>query len=134
MIEGVASGLLMASFFVCAAVLMLFAIVKDPPSGWRPILEKLSPGRLTMSIVLLAYPAWGVIGLVMGLLYQISRVQLPGPGMGSPNVAFTLGVILVALAMAAPFFILLKRLIVGVLTITLSFIATFGWFLPYFSG
>ena len=134
MIEGAASGLLMASAFVCAVVFMLFAIVKDPPSGWGPILKKFSPGGLTMSIVLLAYPVWGAIGVVMGLLYQISRVQVPGPGLGSPNLAFTVGVTVMALAMAVPFMILLKRLIVGVLTITLSFIGTFGWFLPYFSS
>ena len=40
---------------------------------------------------------------------------------------------MVAVMMAAPFVILLRQVLSGVLTITIAFIVIFGWFLPYFA-
>ena len=133
-VAGAASGLLMASVFVGAGVLMLFAAVKDPSPASRAILERLRPGRLVMSGVLLAYPVWGIVGVVMGLLYRISSEQAPGGGLGSPNQVFTLAVIAVAVALAGPFAVVLRRVLAGVLAIGVAFIGLFGWFLPYFAA
>ena len=133
-IAGTASGLLMASIFICAGVMMLFVIVKDPPPGFRPILERFPPGALVLSVTVMAYPVWGIIGAVMGLLYKISIEQAPGSGIGSPNMVFTLGVVVVSVMMSAPFVILLWRVVAGVLAIAVSFIVLFGWFLPFFAG
>ena len=133
-IAGTASGLLMGSIFICAGVIMLFVIVKDPPPGFAPILERFPPGAIVLSVTVMAYPVWGIIGAVMGLLYKISIEQAPGSGIGSPNMVFTLGVVVVSVMMAAPFVILLWRVVAGVLAIAISFIALFGWFLPFFAG
>ena len=133
-IAGTASGLLMASIFICAGAMMLFVIVKDPPPGFAPILERFPPGAIVLSVTVMAYPVWGIIGAVMGLLYKISIEQAPGSGIGSPNMVFTLGVVVVSVMMAAPFVILLWRVVAGVLAIAISFIALFGWFLPFFAG
>ena len=124
----------MASIFVCAGVLMLFSIVKDPPPGFQPLLDKFPPGGLVMSAVVLAYPVWGVIGVVMGVLYTISAEQAPGSGLGSPNLVFTVAVLVVAAMMAVPFVVLLRRVVVGVVAITAAFMGVFGWFLPYFAS
>ena len=132
-IAGAAGGLLMASVFVCTAMLMLFALVRDTPPGFRPILQKFPPGRLALSVTFLAYPAWGILGVVMGVLYNISTEQAPGSGLGSPNLVFTASVVVVTAMMAAPFFLLLRRLLPGLLTITIAAIGVFGWFLPYFA-
>ena len=83
-------------------------------------------------MVTVGYPIWGIIGSLIGLIYEISTEQVPGSGLGSPNMVFTLAIVVVAVMMAAPFFLLFKRVAVGVLIITLSFIGVFGWFLPYF--
>ena len=133
-IAGAASGFVMASVFVGAGVLMLFAIVRDPPPGLQPLLRKFPPGGLAMSGVILAYLAWGAIGVVMGLLYRISTEQAPGGGLGSPNLVFTASVVLLTVAMAAPFAILLWRVVPGVLAIAVGFIVLFGWFMPYFAA
>ncbi|MCH8109678.1 MAG: hypothetical protein IIB15_06070 [Chloroflexi bacterium] len=133
LIAGAASGFLMASVFVGAGMIMLFIIVRNPPPGLQPIFEKIPPATIAMSVVVLAYPTWGAIGAVTGLLYKVSVEQIPGGGIGSPNMVFTLGIVVVAVMMAAPFVILLRQVLSGVLTITIAFIVIFGWFLPYFA-
>ena len=132
-VAGAAGGLLVASVFICAAMMMLFALVRDAPPGFRPILQRFPPGRLALSVTFLAYPTWGVIGVVMGVLYNISVEQAPGSGMGSPNLVFTAAVLVVTAMLAAPFVLLLRRVMAGVLAIAIAAIGVFGWFLPYFA-
>ena len=134
MVAGAASGILVASVFVSAGVLMVFSIVKDPSRSILPIMGKLPSGRQVKSGVFLAYLTWAVIGAVMGLLYRISDEQVPGSGLGSPNLVFTLAVVVAALMLAAPVAILLRRVVVGVAAITLAVVGVFGWFLPYFAA
>ena len=130
---GAAGGFLMASVFVSGGMLMLFSIVKNPTPAFQSIFQSFAPAKIAMSVVVLAYPTWGTIGAVAGLLYKISVEQIPGGGIGSPNMVFTLGIIVVAVLMAAPFMILLRQVLAGVLTMTVMFIGIFGWFLPYFA-
>ena len=133
LVAGTASGLLMASIFVCGGVLTLFPLVKDPSPQFQALMDRTPPGTLVIGMTVLAYPVWGIIGAIGGILYGISVEQVPGRGLGSPNLAFTVAVVVVGVMMAAPFAVLLRRVIAGVLTITLAFIGVFGWFLPYFA-
>ena len=133
LIAGASSGFLMASVFVSAGVLMLFPMVREPSPGLQAILRKYPPGSLVFPVVLVAYPVWGVVGVVMGLLYEISVEQAPGAGLGSPNLVYTAAVLLATIMLAAPFLILLRRVIAGVIAIALAFVGVFGWFLPYFA-
>ena len=67
LIAGAASGFLMASMFIGAGMLMLFSIVKNPSPAFQSIFQKFSPAGIAMSVVVLAYPTWGIIGAAMGL-------------------------------------------------------------------
>ena len=69
-----------------------------------------------------------------GVLYQISVNEAPGGGIGSPNMVFTLAIVIVSVLMAAPFFILLRSVLPWVIALTLVFVGLFGWFLPYFAA
>ena len=133
MIAGAAGGMLVASVFVSAGTLMLFSLVKDPPPHLASTVKGLS-GPLVFGIVVLAYPTWAMIGAVMGLAYLGVDEVNPGSGMGSPNLAFTLVVVVTALALAVPPLLLLRRMVAGVLAIALSFAGAFGWFLPHFAA
>lgn len=126
-------GMLMASIFITASMLILFFIVKDPPPAAKHVLDKFPPGGLALSIVVVAYPLWGVVGGLMGVLYRISIQQAPGAGIGSPNFFYTLVIVLLTVMAAAPFVVLLRgRTLIGVLVIALAFMGIFGWFYPYF--
>ena len=132
MASGAMLGLLMASIFITAGELMLFFAYKNRTPGMEPFFEKYPPTTLALTIDALSYPTWAAIGALISILYIISLEQVPGGGIGSPNFIFTLAIIVVALMMAAPFMILLRKTIVGVLAITITFVGLFGWFLPYF--
>ena len=131
---GMALGFLLASVFASVGSVMLFIILKNTPPGLQKQLGKLSPKRLTMSLVILGYPTWGAIGAVMELVYRIAKEQLPGPGIGSPNLVFTIAVLATSIGMAAPFIILLRQVAAGVVIIAVVFVGLFGWFLPLFSS
>ena len=132
-VAGTAGGFLMASLFICAGSLMMFSLVNSPTPAFRLIFDRFPPGGVVLSIVALAYPIWGIVGAIMGILYIISVEQLPGRGLGSPNLAFTLAVVVVAVMTAAPFAVLLRQVIAGVIAIAVAFVGVFGWFLPYFA-
>ena len=114
LILGAGIGFLMASVFTMAAVLMLFGAARNTHPALAPIFEKVPPSMLALGTVAVGYPTWGAIGAIMAVLYTISVEQLPGGGIGSTNQAYTLAVVAVALAMAAPFLVLLRRQPAGV--------------------
>ena len=134
LIAGAASGMLMACLFIGAGVLMLLPLVKDPPPGLRLVIERHPPSSFVMPVVIAAYPIWAIIGVVMGLLYEISLEQAPGSGLGSPNLVFTAAVLVTTAMLTAPFLVLLRRVAIGVMSMGLASMGVFGWFLPYFAA
>lgn len=124
----------MASVFIALGELTLFFIVKKRPPELRFLLDTIPPSFMAMSIVAIAYPFWGAVGAATAVLYQISLSEAPGGGVGSPNVVFTLAVVIVSVLMAAPFFILLRSVLPWIIAMTLIFVGLFGWFLPYFAA
>ncbi len=133
LIAGTAGGMLMASVFITTTMLMLFFLLKAPTPRWRAIFARYRPATLAMAIVALAYPVWGIVGAVLGVLYIISVRQAPGGGLGSPNLVFTLAVVVATAILAAPFLVLLRQVVAGVVALALVCMGIFGWFLPYFS-
>ncbi len=131
-LAGMSSGVIMALVFVSVGAITLFSIAKDPPPGFRPVLERIPSGTIMIAGAIAAYPMGGFVGVIMGLLYYISTEAAPGGGLGSPNMVFTIAVIAVSAMMVAPLLILLRRAFVGLLVLTFAFIGIFGWFMPYF--
>ena len=125
--------MLMASVFITVSMISIFNVLKNRRERLVPVLEKYPPMTLAMGIVAVSYPTWAVVGGTLALLYRVSLEQAPGGGIGSPNMAYTLAILGIVVLLAAPLAILFRRMLIGVLTITLLFIAIFGWFLPYFA-
>ena len=133
-IDGAVLGMLMASVFITVSMVSLFLVLKNRREQMMPVMEKYPPMTLAMGIVALSYPTWAIIGGILALLYRVSLEQAPGSGIGSPNMAYTLAIVGASVMLAAPLAVLLRRMLLGVLAITLLFVAIFGWFLPYFSS
>ena len=112
-IAGVFSGLLMASVTMTVGPLMLFFMAKDPSPGFQSLLERVSPMKMVMGLLAVSYPLWTIAGGVAGLIYRVSFEAFPGGGLGSQNLVFTLAVLLFAAGVAAPIFVVLRRMPVG---------------------
>ena len=132
-IDGAVLGMLMASTFITVSMISLFLVMKNRREHMMPVMEKYPPMTLAMGTVAVSYPTWAVMGGILALLYQVCLEQAPGGGLGSPNLAYTLAILGIAFALAAPIAIVFRRMLLGVLAITLTFLAIFGWFLPYFA-
>ena len=130
LIAGLASGVFMAQVFITIGCITAFFALKDPPPAIAVMLARFPPGVFVMTIVVFAYPVWGVIGIVSAFLFLALQNAAPGGGLGSPNLVYTAFVFLASVALALPLIILAKRLWSGVVGITLSAIAIFGWLLP----
>lgn len=133
-VAGAASGLLMASLFICGAELMLFFLVKSPPPAVARVFERFPPAIMAIALVVVSFPVWMAIGTVLGVVFLVGEQQLPDGGLGSPNLAFTLAVIAATAALAAPLVVLMRPLRRGLLALSLTAMAVFGWFLPYFAS
>ena len=132
-IDGAVLGMFMASVFITVSMLSLFLVMKNRREQMMPVMEKYPPMTLAMGIVAVSYPTWAVVGGIFALLYRVSLEQAPGGGIGSPNLVYTLVITGIAILLAAPLAILFRRMLIGVFAITLTFVAIFGWFLPYFA-
>lgn len=130
LIAGLASGVFMAQLFITIGCITAFFALKDPPPAIGVMLARFPPGVFVMTIVVFAYPVWGVIGIVSAFLFLALQNATPGAGLGSPNLVYTAFVFLASVALALPLIILAKRLWSGVTGITLSVIVIFGWLLP----
>ena len=129
-IAGAVSGLFMAAVFVAIAPVMLFFIAKDPSPRLRALLRRTSLLNFVMALVVLAYPVWAISGVALGLLFRVTAPEAAGGGMGSLNPLYTLAVVGVAIAVALPSALLLKRVVAGVAALALTFILVFGLLLP----
>ena len=130
LIAGLAAGVFMAQVFITVGCVTAFFALKDPPPALAVTLARFPPGVFVMTIVIFAYPMWGVIGLVSAFLFIALQNATPGGGLGSPNMVYSVGVSLAALALALPIAVLAGRLWPGVACMALACAAIFGWLLP----
>ncbi len=133
-IAGLASGMFMAHIFITVGCVTMFFALKDPPPAFAVMLARFPPGVFVMSMVILSYPVWAIIGTTLALVFLASQNAVPGAGLGSPNLVYTVGVSVATILLALPMIILAGRLWTGVACIALFSIATFGWMLPHFAS
>ena len=131
---GLATGALMASMFVGVGMFLAFTLVRDAPPGVAVYLARFPPGGLIMAIVVLSYPIWGFIGVILALVLLGLQNGAPGGGLGTPNLAYSFGVLTLCPLLAAPVAYLLRRIWRGVMGIALTAGLVFGWLLPVFAS
>jgi len=133
LIVGTISGLFMAVVWVAVCPIMLFVLAKDPSPFFEHLLEKVSPMVLTMSVVILAFPMWIVAGGGIGLIYRATVIDTYGNVAGIPNFAYNSAVVATGIIVATPIAFLLRRVIIGIVVLTVAFLLVFGAFLPFFA-
>lgn len=134
LIAGMASGALMAKMFITIWCVSFFFLLKDPPPALTAMFERVSPTVLTMGLVAAAYPLWGIVGVVMALLFAALENAAPSAGLGSPNMAYTLGVCAASTALTAPLAVVFRRVWIGLAATAISAAAIFGWLIPFLSA
>ena len=116
-------------FSVFAAVVVVGARSRIPYLA-KAIAPNISAVALAVPISLLAFFLWTALGMLFGLLYRLTLEKASGGGLGSPNLVYTVLVLIFAAYSLAMVLFIWRRLPWPVLTIGLAFIALFGWALP----
>ena len=134
LIAGVASGALMAKLFVTIWCVSFFFLLKDPPPAVAALSKRVSPTALTMGLVAAAYPIWGIVGVLMAFLFAALENAAPDAGLGSPNLAYTLGICAASVALAVPVAVVFRRVWIGLAATAASAAITFGWLTPFLAS
>lgn len=128
------------SGFVCGFVM---SIVATPPFAlWVlksrdgiPFIRSAVPQG--MPLTLLSVPiasffflVWTGLGLVFGMVLIAANNAHPQGGLGSPNLLFTVIILITAFVIFFPFFALVRSARRLALFLALSYVALFGWATP----
>ncbi|MBI4301968.1 MAG: hypothetical protein HY664_05135 [Chloroflexi bacterium] len=128
-VAGLTAGLVMGMVFIGAGAAML------PTLNLERLIRRLPEGTslslLGIVLALFIPLVWSLLGMIAGLFYLTVTNLVPGSGLGSPNLAFTLTVLAFSAAIALIPFLNQNRRLWQWLALSLSFAATFGWLLPY---
>ncbi len=131
LLAGLASGSFMASVFVAVGSSMVFAFAKDPPPIMRALLDRFQPVYLVMPVVILSYPVFGIVGILLALLLKAAEEVAPSGGLGSSNLVFTIAVASVTATVAGLLFYLTKRARIEIAIAGVTFGGVYGWLLPF---
>lgn len=130
---GMSLGFFMGGVFIAVGAVMLLRTCKNPPSFLRPIVRYASITYIALLLSVLLIMIWGIIGAFLALIYIFIEGKFPGRGLGSPNIIYTLLLILLSLIAT------LYRMAIrkekpgwGWISVNIAFLGIFGWLLPYF--
>ena len=129
-IFGVACGVMFGSLFLGAVGTLLPALNRDRPGFLSRIPAQTPIYSLVMLSLSISVLYWGIIGAALGGFYILAEEFFPRTGLGSPNLAFTAGIVGLSTAVGA---VLLRRLRWGrrqVIFLVFHFAILFGWLLP----
>jgi hypothetical protein len=132
-LAGLVCGLFMGTVSLGAVIFIFFSNRDIYDRLARRLPQGIPPTLIMLSLVVALPPAWGLWGIVAGVLYNVSLDHSPHAGLGSPNSIFTLAIIcLTALLMLPPLFLLIRRKKLGwvFIIVNLVFVGVFGWILP----
>lgn len=129
-ITGYAFSLVFTGF---AAVMIIDARSRIPYLA-KAIAPNISAAMLAVPVSIIAFLAWTLVGMLLGALYAGAEDRLPEAGLGSPNWAFTLGILLAGAAFLALVYYGWRRLQRPVVTLTGVFVALFGWAMPHLAN
>ncbi|MCY4529480.1 MAG: hypothetical protein OXD46_10685 [Chloroflexi bacterium] len=130
-IAGAAAGLIFMLAFVAVAPMMVFSLARDGEGRVGAYVRRVNPTTLMLGLVVSAYPIWTLLGGILGLFYRLGIQQVPGAGLGSGNLVYTVALTLATLVAAVPGMLLLRRVAWGVVVIAVAFMGIYGWLLPF---
>jgi len=128
---GFVVGYAFSLLFTGVTAVMVIDARSRVPFLSRAIAPNISAVQLAVPISLMAFVAWTLAGLLLGLVYRAARLNLAGGGLGSPNWPFTVGVLVTTAAFLAVVYYGWRRLSWPVLVSAAAFVGAFGWGMPH---
>ena len=129
---GSACGLVMGTLFTSAWGIMLSTSSRGPFKSLAFLSRPSRPTNLTMLLPLIGFAGWGIVGGMLGVLFFAAEELFPSDGLGSPNLAFTIFVLLLTLnALVLALLWERRRDWWEAYGLGVAFIGLFGWLMPW---
>lgn len=129
--SGFVVGYAFSLLFTAVAAVMVIEARGRVPYLSKAIAPNINAVQLAVPISILAFLAWTMVGLLLGLTYRAARLHLAGGGLGSPNWPFTLAVLMTTLAFVAIVYYAWRRVPWRVLLTAVAFAGMFAWGMPH---
>lgn len=132
-IGGWACGYVMGIFTTFA---LSYLVLKVPADGGisKIVAPEVNRVLLAVPIFIGASMVWGLIGLAIGMLYEVSGIHDQTGMIGSPSGVYTIMVFVLAW-LPVPLLVMLFRSQWWVwVSLSAAFAALFGWVLPHLAG
>jgi hypothetical protein len=129
--SGFVVGYAFSLLFTAVAAVMVIEARSRVSYLAKAIAPNISAVQLAVPASLLAFLAWTLVGLLLGLTYRAARLNLTGGGLGSPNWPFTLAILMATVAFLAVVYYAWRRLSWWVLLTAVAFAGMFGWGMPH---
>ena len=129
--SGFVVGYAFSLLFTGVAAVMLIEARGRVPYLAKAIAPNIGAVQLAVPISILAFLAWTLVGLLLGLAYRAARLNLAGGGLGSPNWPFTLAIVMATVVFLAIVLYAWRRVPWRVLLMALAFAGMFGWGMPH---
>ena len=131
LIAGAAVGLLLASVLITWFCLSLFMLYKSGSLFDTNLLNNQTPSKIIFPFIILINPTAVGLGVMFSYIFAILEKTNPGTGLLSPNVFYSIMVLVLSIILFTPLIFLsrgIRSLIIGAM---LSFVLSFGWLIPY---
>ena len=129
--SGFVVGYAFSLLFTGVAAVMLIEARGRVPYLAKAIAPNIGAVQLAVPISILAFLAWTLVGLLLGLAYRAARLNLAGGGLGSPNWPFTLAIVMATVVFLAIVLYAWRRVPWRVPLMALTFAGMFGWGMPH---
>ncbi len=94
---GAACGLVMGTLFTSAWGIMLSNSSRGTFKSLAFLSRPSMPANLRLLVPVIGFAAWGLVGAILGLFLFAANQLFPADGLGSPNLAFTILVLLLTI-------------------------------------
>lgn len=126
-VSGVLGGALMGMVFV-AHLSVMFAL--RPPAVIRDRSPESTLVPLVTAMSVLSLLTWLGLGVGAAVAFDAARTKVSVSVPGMPSVVYTAAVVGVALVLAPPLLLLVRRRVAHVVAELVLFAAIFGWLVP----
>lgn len=128
---GLVVGYAYSLLFTAIVAMMIINARSQLPYLAKAIAPNISAVMLAVPVSILAFLGWTMVGMILGLLYRGALDKLEGGGLGSPNWPYSLAVLLAGCAFLIVVLYAWRRVPWQALVLTATFVALFGWAMPY---
>ena len=115
----------MLLIFLMVTPLIIFSLARNQSHGSNSLVRRVKPMTLMLVLVILAYPIWGGVGIVLSFMYDSIDTD-NNPGNLIPTI-----LLIIALLTGIPLGILFRRVAIGFAFILIPFVVIYGWLLPF---